>query len=62
MRLSDVMSHAGLAGYAIAGLVLFLFAFVLVVLRVFRRGTSEEFRAASRLPLEDGVDPERKVE
>jgi cbb3-type cytochrome oxidase subunit 3 len=57
MKLSDVMSHAGLAGYAEIGLVLFLVAFALVVVRVFRRGATEEFRAASRLPLEDGTEP-----
>lgn len=53
MRLSDVMSHAGLAGYAVVALVLFLVAFLAVVVRVARRSASAEFERASHLPLED---------
>ena len=53
MRLSDVMSHAGLAGYAIVALVLFLAAFLAVVAWIARRSSSREFERASRLPLED---------
>ena len=62
MRLSDVMSHAGLAGYAIVALILFLAAFVAVVAWIARRSSSNEFARASRLPLEDDAptSPERK--
>jgi len=53
VKLSDVMSNAGLAVYAEAGLVLFLLVFVAVSVRLFRRGVHEEFSALSRLPLSD---------
>jgi cbb3-type cytochrome oxidase subunit 3 len=59
MRLSDVMSHAGLAGYAVVALVLFLVAFIAVVVRVARRSASAEFERASRMPLDD-ADPFRR--
>jgi hypothetical protein len=52
VKLSDVMSATGLAGYAEAGLVLFLFAFALVAFDVVRRGRALETHAW--LPL-DGV-------
>jgi len=55
MRLSDVMSHAGLAGYAVVALVLFLAAFVAIVVRVARRSSSAEFARASRMPLDDAA-------
>ena len=51
MRLSDVMSHAGLAGYAVVALVLFLVVFVAIVVRVTL--SKDEFTRASRLPLDD---------
>lgn len=52
MKLSDVMSAAGLSGYAEVGLVLFLGVFVAVAVRVlwFQRGTS--FESEAQLPLE----------
>ena len=53
MKLSDIVGHAGLAIYAEIAMVLFMIAFVLVALRVFRSGTPQEFEEASRLPLED---------
>ena len=56
MRLSDVMSHAGLAGYAVVALVFFLVAFTAVVVRLARRSSSAEFERASRLPLDDVED------
>ena len=59
MRLSDVMSHAGLAGYAVVALVLFLVAFLAVVVRIARRSANAEFERASRLPLDD-ADPVRR--
>lgn len=51
MRLSDVMSNAGLAGYAVVALVLFLVVFVAIVVRVFL--SKDEFAHASRMPLDD---------
>lgn len=51
MKLSDVMSAAGLAAYAEIGLCLFLAVFVSVVVRTFRRGEGAEFEHLERLPL-----------
>jgi hypothetical protein len=73
MKLSDVMSAMGLAGYAEVGLVLFLFAFQLVVFDVLRRGrklevlawlpfdTTRARRRAERPPLvETQLEPAEK--
>jgi cbb3-type cytochrome oxidase subunit 3 len=54
MRLSDIVSHAGLAGYAEAALILFMIAFVAIVLRIFWPSRQREMDAMSRLPFEDG--------
>lgn len=54
MPLSDVMSHAGLSRYAEIGLVLFMFAFLLIVWRIFRPGARDEHERTKRLPLDDG--------
>ena len=53
MRLSDVVSHAGLAGYAEVGLVLFLVAFVLIVARLWLRRDHPHLVRMSRMPLDD---------
>jgi cbb3-type cytochrome oxidase subunit 3 len=53
MRLSDIVSHAGLAGYAEAALILFFLVFVAVVVRVATR-PRREMDLDARLPLEDG--------
>ena len=58
MRLSDVMSHAGLARYAEVALILFLIAFLAIVIRLFRRSNRDELERASRLPLDD--DPPQR--
>lgn len=57
MSLSDVMGHAGLSGYAIVALVLFLAAFTAIVVRVVRARRPDLDRLA-RMPLED--DPRRE--
>ena len=54
MILTDVMSGAGLSGYAEAALLLFLLAFALIVLRIFAPGRRREMDRAARLPLDDG--------
>jgi cbb3-type cytochrome oxidase subunit 3 len=56
MRLSDVMSHAGLALYAEIAMVIFLIVFVAIVIRLFRSKRSEMERHA-RMPLEDSEPP-----
>ena len=53
MRLSDIMSNAGLAGYAEIALILFILVFLAVVIRIFWPGRKREMDAAARLPLED---------
>ena len=59
MTLTDVMSGAGLSGYAEAGLVLFFLAFAVLVFRTFAPGRRREMDRAARLPLDDGrtLDP-----
>ncbi len=57
MRLSDIMGHAGLAGYAEVGLLLFLAAFLLIAIRLLRPSAKREAEHMSRLPLEDGTPP-----
>ena len=56
MKLSDVVSHAGLSGYAEVALVFFLVAFAVVALRTFWPGRRAHWNHVSRLPLEDGAD------
>ncbi len=53
MKLSEIMSHAGLSGYAEVALVLFLLAFVAVAIATFRPGASRAMDEASRLPFDD---------
>jgi hypothetical protein len=56
MKLSDIMSHAGLSVYAQIALVLFLLAFLLVAIRLFVPSQQAALRAAGRLPLDDPND------
>ncbi len=53
MKLTDVMSHAGLAGYAEIALILFLIAFLGIVWAVFRPGNKPVMDAAARMPIDD---------
>jgi len=53
MSLSDVMAGAGLAGFAEIALVLFLVAFVGVVVQVASRRHRGAFQAESVLPFDD---------
>ena len=53
MRLADVMSHAGLAGYAEVAMILFLLAFLVIVIATYRPSSKKDMDAASRLPFED---------
>ena len=61
MKLSDVVGHAGLSGYAQVALVLFLVAFVAIIWWVFRPGARARWpdacspsRAASRRSIRNG--------
>ncbi len=53
MRLSDIMAAAGLSGWAEAALVLFLAAFVTILIAVMAPSRRQEFDRLSRLPLDD---------
>ena len=55
MKLADVMSAAGLSGYAIVALLLFVAAFGMVLLMILTPGSAARMDAAARLPLEDGT-------
>ncbi len=52
MKLSDVVGNSGLAFYAEVALILFVLAFVVIVVRLFvgRRAAMEDL---GRLPLDD---------
>jgi cbb3-type cytochrome oxidase subunit 3 len=54
MRLTDIMSNAGLSIYAEVGLVLFAIAFLVITIRIFQPSRKRSLDEASRLPLDDG--------
>lgn len=54
MRLSEIVSAAGLHVYAEIALILFLMAFVVVLFDVVAKRHVKDFDHASSLPLEDG--------
>lgn len=53
MRLSDIMSAAGLAFYAEVALCLFMLAFVLIALGIVARRNRSTWERARWLPLSD---------
>lgn len=53
MRLSEIMSHAGLAGYAVVALVIFVIVFVAVAIRVLSPSRKRKYDEAARMPLDD---------
>lgn len=53
MKLSDVMSASGLSMYAIVALVLFVVAFLAIVIHTFAPRNAAGFARDARLPLED---------
>ncbi|MFN8574192.1 MAG: cbb3-type cytochrome c oxidase subunit 3 [Gemmatimonadaceae bacterium] len=57
MSLTDIMSGANLSGFAEIGLIFFLIAFVIIVVRTFSRGQDAEMKRAARLPLDDDTTP-----
>jgi cbb3-type cytochrome oxidase subunit 3 len=54
MSLPDIMSRAGLSGYAEVALILFLLAFVAIVVWIFLPSRRRELERGSHLPLDDG--------
>ena len=56
MRLTDIMSNAGLSGYAEVALILLFFAaFIGVAIATFLPSRKHEMDRAARLPLEDSA-------
>ncbi|HEY0930533.1 MAG TPA: hypothetical protein VGE27_11495 [Gemmatimonas sp.] len=55
MKLSDIMSHAGLSFYTQVALVLFLGVFVAVAIRTWMPSRRGELDTASRLPFDEGT-------
>lgn len=53
MSLTEIMSNAGLSRYAEWALLLFVFAFVLILARLLRPSKRDAYEAQARLPLED---------
>ena len=56
--LTDVVSGAGLAGYAEIALLIFFLVFVAIGLRVLMSATTS-FSDAAKLPLDDGARVQR---
>ena len=56
MKLSDIVSGAHLTLYPTIALLLFLFAFLIVLVRTFRPAARAEQAHAAALPLEDAND------
>jgi cbb3-type cytochrome oxidase subunit 3 len=54
MKLSDIMSNAGLSIYAEIALVLFLAVFIAVVIRTWAPSRRRALEEAAQLPLDDG--------
>lgn len=57
MSLTEIMSGAALSRYAEWALLLFVFAFVLIMWRVFRPSRRDALERQARLPLEDDHPP-----
>lgn len=53
MKLSDIMSHAGLSFYTQVALVLFLTVFIAVAIRTFLPSRRQELDDAARIPFND---------
>jgi len=53
MRLSDIMSAAGLSFYAQVALVVFFVTYIAIVIRTFAPSRTREMDEAARLPLDD---------
>lgn len=55
MKLSDIMSHAGLSIYTEIALVLFVAVFIAVAIRTWLPSRRRELDAAARLPFDEGT-------
>jgi cbb3-type cytochrome oxidase subunit 3 len=57
MTMSDLISSLDLSTYPQVALVIFLLAFMTVLLRVFRRSCKKEYLRAAMLPVDDRAEP-----
>lgn len=53
MRLTDIMSGAGLAGFAVVAMLIFMGAFVAILLWIFRPSRRRELEANREIPFQD---------
>ncbi len=53
MKLSDIMGAANLSVYAEVAMILFIAAFLVIVIAIFAPGRQKTYDAASRMPLDD---------
>lgn len=53
MKLSDIMGNAGLSGYAMVALILFVLAFLGIVWWVFRPSHKNRWESDAMMPLDD---------
>ncbi|HZI28189.1 MAG TPA: cbb3-type cytochrome c oxidase subunit 3 [Gemmatimonadaceae bacterium] len=60
MSLTEIMSNAGLSRYAELALLLFVFAFVVIIARLYRPSRRNELERQAKLPLED--DPPSRTD
>lgn len=53
MSLTEIMSSAGLSSYAEIALLLFFFAFLVIMWRIFRPSRKKELERHKTMPLEN---------
>lgn len=56
-RLADIVGASGLSGYAVVALLLFVFAFLLVVAALLAPRARAEYDSATLIPFDDGTVP-----
>jgi cbb3-type cytochrome oxidase subunit 3 len=56
-RLADIVGASGLSGYAVVALLLFFFAFLLVLATIFFPSQRAQHDRAAQLPFDDGATP-----
>jgi cbb3-type cytochrome oxidase subunit 3 len=56
MNLTEIMSAAGLSRYAEIALVLFVVAFIVILVRIYAPSRRRALERAARLPLEDDAE------
>ena len=53
MHLSDVMGNSGLSGYAVIAMILFMLAFLAIVIRLFRPSRRDEMERPRHIPFDE---------